>query len=126
MSPTYIKAIYIGLFLLFIFLSGFWLNRNGIPYSTAILTIHKLIALASGVFLMATLYRIHQGRPLSAMVLIAGLVTGLLYIGTVISGGLLSTGQPMPGVISNLYLMSPFMVLLSNTILLYFLLRKSG
>ena len=85
-----------GLFFLFIFLSGIWLSRSGKPLNGVILTIHKLIALAAGVLMIVTLYRMNQASALGATELAAVVVAGLCFAGAVVFGGLLSTGKPAP------------------------------
>jgi uncharacterized membrane protein YhiD involved in acid resistance len=93
---TTVRAIVAGLFFLFIFLSGIWLTRTGRSLNVAISTVHKLISLAAGVFLLVTIYQRTQLVPLSATEWIAIVVTGLCFLGTVVSGGLLSSDKPMP------------------------------
>jgi len=112
------------LFYLFIFLSGIWLSRSGKPYSVIILTIHKLISLAAAVFLVMTVYRIHQVAPLSPVEITAVVVTGLLFLSLIISGGLLSTGKPMPAVILTMHQITPFLTVLSTAATLYLLLSR--
>ena len=110
-----------GLFFVFIFLSGVWLSRSGKPLNGIILTIHKLISLAAIVFLVITIYQVNQAADLSALGLIAGVVTGLFFIGTIITGGLLSTGKPMPAAILAAHQAAPFLTVLSTAATLYLL-----
>jgi hypothetical protein len=122
MSLTQSRLVGTGLFFLFIFLSGLWLSRSGKPLNGIILTIHKLISLAALVFLVITIYQINQVATLSTIALIAGAVTGLLFLGTIITGGLLSTGKPMPAAILTMHQITPFLTLLSTAVTLYLLL----
>ena len=96
MNTTQLRVVGAGLFYLFIFVSGFWLSKSGKPYDVIILTIHKLISLAAVVFLAIIVYRVNQASALDAIELTAGLVTGLLFIGLIATGGLLSASKPMP------------------------------
>jgi hypothetical protein len=111
-------------FYLFIFLSGFWLSHSGRPYSVIILTIHKLIALAAVVWLGITVYQVNQAAKLSALESLAVVVTGLFFLGTIVSGGLLSTDKTMPGVILRLHQITPYLTVLSTTATLYLLSRR--
>jgi len=113
-----------GLFFLLIFLSGIWLSRSGRPLNGILSTIHKLIALAAAVFLVVTIYQINQVAELSAIGLAAGVVTGLLFLGTGIVGGVLSTDKPLPGVILRLHQIGPVLTVLSTAVTLYFLLGR--
>jgi len=121
MSTNQLRVVSAGLFFLFIFLSGFWLSRTGKPYSGIILTIHKLIGLAAGAFLVMTVYRIHQVAPLSPVEITAIVVTVLFFAGNVATGGLLSTDKPMPAAISRMHQIMPFLTVLSTAVTLYLL-----
>jgi hypothetical protein len=125
MDPTQLSIVGAGLFYLFIFLSGIWLSRSGKPLNGIILTIHKLISLAAVVFLVITIYQINQAAQLSALELIAGVVTGLFFLGTIITGGLLSTGKPMPAAILTTHQTTPFLTVLSTAATLYLLLSRT-
>jgi len=118
MDTTQLRAIGAGLFFLFIFLSGIWLSRSGKPLNGLILTIHKLISLAAGVFLIITLYQMNHAAALGALELAAAVVTGLFFVGTVVFGGLLSTGKPMPAVILRMHQVMPFLTVLSAAVAL--------
>jgi len=93
------KVIGAGLFYLFIFLSGFWLSHLGKPYPTIVFSIHKLIGVATAIFLVITVYRIHQAAPLSPVEITAGVVTVLFFAGTIVAGGLLSIDKSMPAAV---------------------------
>ena len=107
-----------GLFLLFIFLSGIWLSRSGKPLNGLILTIHKLISLAAGIFMIITLYRMNQAAALAATELIAAVVAALFFLGMAVSGGLLSTGKPMPPAILRLHQVVSVLTVLSTAVML--------
>jgi hypothetical protein len=124
MGTTQLRVVGAGLFFLFIFLSGFWLSRSGKPYSVIITTIHKLIGLAAGVFLVMTVYQIHQAAPIGPVEITAIVVTVLFFAGTVATGGLLSTDKPMPVAISMMHKLSPYLTVLSTAVTLYLLLSR--
>jgi len=113
-----------GLFFLLIFLSGIWLSRSGRPLSGVLLTIHKLISLAAAVFLVVTVYQMNQVATLSGMELIVLVVTGLLFLGTGIIGGVLSTDKPLTGAMLRLHQIGPILTVLSTAVTLYFLLSR--
>ncbi|MDH5459116.1 MAG: hypothetical protein OEY26_10405 [Nitrospinota bacterium] len=124
MSITLSRVAYTGLFFLFIFLSGIWLSHSGKPLNVIILTIHKSVGLAAGVFLVLTVYRIHQVAPLSPVEITAIVVTVLFFAGTVISGGLLSTDKPVPAAILRMHRITPVLTVLSTAVTLYLLLSR--
>ena len=125
MGATQSSVVGAGLFFLFIILSGIWLSRSGKPLNGIILTIHKLISLAAVVFLAITIYQINQAAGLSAIGFIAGVVTGLFFLGDIITGGLLSTGKPMPAAILTMHQITPFLTVLSTAATLYLLLSRT-
>ncbi len=124
MKPIQSEFIYNGLFFLFIFISGFWVSRTGKPYGVAIFTVHKLIGLAAGIYLGVGVYRTHQAVPLGGTEIAAIVVTVVLFIGTVIAGGLLSTEEPMPTFVSLIHKISPYFIVLSTIVSLYLLQNR--
>jgi hypothetical protein len=123
-NANQLRIVGTTLFYLFIFLSGFWLTRSGKPYSVIVLTIHKLISLAAVVFLVITIYQANQVAKLSAIELTAGVVTGLFFLGTIATGGLLSVDKPMPAIVLWLHRIMPFLTVLSTAATLYLLLTR--
>lgn len=119
---TTAKAIIAGLFFLLVFLSGIWLSRKGRPLNAAISAVHKLVSLAAGIFLLMTIYQRNQVLPLGATEWIAIVVTGLCFLGTVASGGLLSSDKPAPVALLRVHQIVPVLTLLSSTATLYLVL----
>jgi hypothetical protein len=109
------KFLIAGLFFVFIILSGLWLSHTGKPINVFIMTIHKLISLAAVVFLVITIYRIHQVAPLSPAEIAASAVTLLFFIVMIATGGLLSTAKTMPAVILKIHQIMPYLVILTTT-----------
>lgn len=105
-----------------IFVSGFWLSRLGKPFNTILLTVHKLASLAAVVLLAFMVYRVTWDAALGAIDWIAVAVTGLFFLGTMATGGLLSVDKPMPAVVLTLHRIAPFLTVLSTTATLYLLL----
>lgn len=90
MSTSLSKIIATGLLFLFIFASGFWLSRSGKPYSSLVFNIHKLIGLAAGIFLIVTVVRAGQAAALRPVEIATLVITILLFVCLVATGGLLS------------------------------------
>jgi hypothetical protein len=121
---TAVRAIVSGLFFLFIFLSGIWLSRTGRPLNVGISTIHKLISLAAGVFLLVTIHQRNRVVRLSATEWIAIVATGLCFLGDVASGGLLNSDKPMPVAVLRVHQVVPVLTLLSTGVTLYLVLGR--
>ncbi len=125
------EMLYTGIFFLFILISGFRVSRSGKPYPSGIFNIHKFIGLGTGVFLIRTVYLTQRVTPLSPAQWIAVGVTSLLFILTVVAGGLLSilaegglknVGASTQNFISLIHKFSPYVIILATGGTLYMLL----
>ena len=116
------RAIVMAMFFLFIFFSGIWLSRNGRPLNVGISTLHKLISLAGGVFLLVTVYQRNRMAPLNEVEWIAIGVTGLCFVGTVASGSFLGSDKPMPVAVLRVHQIVPVLTVLSTAATLYLVL----
>jgi len=124
MSTTQLKVLSAGLCFLFIFLSGFWLSRSGKPYGAILFNVHKLIAVAAFVYLFITVRQVQQVTPLSTVEIAVSMIAGLLFICTVVSGGLVSIDRPMPAGIGLLHKLLPYFTTLSSAAALYLLFTR--
>jgi hypothetical protein len=79
----------------FVFVLGRWLSNSGRPISAVGLTIHKLVALGTLIFIGVTIYRFSQAAPLSTGAMATTVLTGLLFVTTIIAGGLRSLAKPV-------------------------------
>jgi ABC-type multidrug transport system permease subunit len=115
-------AIISTAFFVLIFLSGFWVSRAGSPPPGLRLNVHKLIALATAVFLIITVRRAGKGQSFTGTETAAIVVTGLVFLVTGITGGLASIDKPLPRLITTLHRVLPYLTLLSTAASLYLLL----
>lgn len=113
------RAIVAGLFFLLVFLSGIWLSRSGRPLNVGISTLHKLISLTAGIFLLVTIYQRNQVVASSTAAWIAIVVTGLCFLGTVASGGFLSSEKPLPIAVLRVHQVGLVLATLSSAVTLY-------
>ena len=121
MSVDQVGTVGTGVFFVFIFVSGFGLGRSGKPFNGFLLTAHKLIALAAAVLVLVMLYRVHHVAALEAAEWIAGAISGLFFLSTGITGGLLSVDKPMPAIVARVHQIAPFLALISTAATLYLL-----
>lgn len=121
---TTARAVVAGLFFLFVFLSGLWLSRAGRPLNVGISTVHKLIGLAGGIFLLVTIHQRSRMVPLSGTEWIAIVVTGLCFLAVVASGGFLSADKPMPVAVLRVHQVGPVLATLSSAVTLYLVLGR--
>ncbi|HZW02821.1 MAG TPA: hypothetical protein VFF68_02745 [Anaerolineaceae bacterium] len=113
-----------GAFFLLIFLTGFWLSRSGKPYSTALFSAHKLIALAAVAFLVVMIVRLNRSAPLQPAQIAAIAVTAVCLLATIITGGM--ANLPAPAIVRSIHHVTPFLSLLSTAVTLYLLFARSG
>jgi len=117
------KIIVTGVLFVFVFLFGFWLSRSGRPINTLILTIHKLIALGTLILIGVTVYQVNQIAPLSTAVIAATVFTGVLFVITIITGGLLSLDKPISAM-SIVHKVGPFLTVASTIVTLVLLINQ--
>jgi hypothetical protein len=117
------RILVIGVLFLLKVLFGLWVSRSGRPFNVVVLTIHKLISLAI-VALIALAVR-QRGRAvgLSGGEIAAAIVTGVLFLVAIISGGLVSTDKPANAVILAVHRFVPYLVGLATAATLYLLAR---
>jgi hypothetical protein len=116
-----ISIVGAGLVFVVIFVSGYWLSRSGKPYNVIVLTVHKLISLAAVVFLVIVMIQSNREAALSAIELVASVVTGLFFLALMATGGLLSSDKEMPAVVLRLHQIAPYLTVLSAAVTLYLL-----
>jgi len=107
-----------------IFFTGFLLYRSGQPFNTGMLTLHKLLSLALIAYLVMAVLKIGKMAPLSGFELIACIVTALLFLGAVASGGVLSAAKTMPDFVRMLHKLLPALTFLSSAITFYLFVRR--
>jgi hypothetical protein len=122
---TVTVAVVVGLFFLLIALSGIWLSRKGRPLHAGISTVHKLISLVAGIYLLATVIRRNRQVPLSAAEWIAVVVTGVCFLAMAASGAVLSSDRPVPAALLRAHQVVPVLTALSSALTLYLLLAAS-
>jgi len=124
MTTAQLTVVGAGLSFVFIFLSGLWLGRHEKPFNSLVLNFHKLIALAVGILGVVTAYRTNQVATPSATGLVTTVVACLLFLGTGITGGLLSTDKRMPATVQWAHRITPYLTVLSTAVMFYLLLGR--
>lgn len=112
-----------GLLFLLKLLSGYWLSRSGKPYNVGISTVHKLLSLATVVSIALTVRYLRQGVGLSGAQIGVLVVTGLLFLTAIGTGGLLSADKPAPAAISIIHKVAPYLTVVSTAVTIYLAAR---
>ena len=127
MNTIVSRPVIAGLLLLFTLISGVWLSNSGKPLRVAIITIHKLIALATVIVTAAYVYHLYRAVDIQTLVELAVIaVTGLLFIVLFISGALLSLGKPLPGAILRVHQVAPLLALAFSALTIYLLVSSKS
>jgi hypothetical protein len=122
MSITNLRILGAVLFFVAIFVTGFVLRGAGKPYNSALLNVHKLIALAAAVLFIITVVKINKASGLSTLELAMTIVTGILLLGAIVSGGL-SSISTMPIIVVRIHQITLSLATVFVAITLYFLLH---
>ena len=119
-STILVAGIFFGL----IFLPGIWLKRSGKPYSVIVLTIHKLISLTAVGFLAKAVVQTNRTAPFRTTELTLAVATGVMFLTTIATGGLVSIDRPVPAAVKTLHRVTPILTALSTGLTLILLLRR--
>ncbi len=108
---------------LVVIVSGLWLGKSSNPLNVAVLTVHKLVAVAVLVILAVTCYRMNEVSALGTLTTAVVAMTVIVFLGAIASGGFLSTGKEMPSVVLIVHRATSALSVLSTGMLM-FLLRN--
>ena len=86
------------------------------------MTIHKLASLAALAYLALVVFRVDQVGGVGSIGWIAVAITGVPFLATIATGGLLSTDNAMPGVVATLHQITPYLTLVCTALTIKFLL----
>lgn len=115
------KLIIVGILFSVIFISGFVLRGMARPYSSGALNLHKLLGLAALIFFVLTVYRTSRTGSPSPSLDGAAFLTTLVFIGLIVTGGLVSALPAPPKLASVVHKIFPYLTVLSSGATLYFL-----
>ena len=124
MSVT-LKITGIGILFLLIIVTGILLVRTGRPYNPVMFNIHKFISLAGivlgGIFVYNAYGNI-EGIPFLLPLII---VTGILYIVLLVSGGLLDLDKPFHNLLQIIHRIGSPVTIIFTIVIFYILLKKA-
>lgn len=126
MSTYQVKLVIVGLLFVFIFGFGFVLSRAGKPYPVVLFTLHKLLTLGTVVILVLSINKIAQVSPLNQTQVLALVVTSVLFLATIATGGVVSAASSVPLIVRRLHHFVPYLALLSSAWMIYLLFIKNS
>lgn len=115
------RIIVAGGLLLLTIASGYWLSHSGKPYSVAIFTIHKLIALSAVISTAVAVHHIRTVVDLGALDIGAIVVTGVLFLALFVTGAVMSIGKPAVSVALAIHRVAPLLAAASAVAAAYLL-----
>lgn len=118
MNLTFWGIAGITLMFLMIIATGFWVSIGGKPYNTGIFTLHKLISLAAVVILTIITVKTCKASGLNGFALTGVIVTGILFLGTIATGGMLSVDKVMPAIVLRMHHILPYVTTVSTGVTL--------
>lgn len=126
MDDLLFKPIGVGVLFLLVIGTGYWLKRLGKPYPGGAVNVHKFIGLAGGALLAVTIRQMHLAAALRPVEIAASAVSGVLFVTTIITGGLVSLAKPMPGMVALTHRVFPYLTAAGAAVTLYLLLSRPG
>ena len=115
------KLLIPGILFSVIFISGFVLRGMARPYSSGVLNLHKLLGLAAMIFFVLTAIQASKINSPNTTLIGAALLTVLVSLGLIVTGGLVSALAAPPKFASAVHKIVPYLTVLSSGATLYFL-----
>jgi len=115
------KIIYSGLTFVVAVASGVILSSLGRPLNSAVFGLHKIIAVATIILLGLGLRTMLKSVDVKALCLVFIAISGLLFLGLVVSGALMSFERPFPAIILQIHSVLPFLTLAASAMSVYLL-----
>jgi hypothetical protein len=114
-----VRILSTGILFALIVASGVWLTKSGRPLNTGIFTVHKLIALATLVFIIIIVRTLAKGIALNPVMIISIVLTFLFFIIMFATGAVLSFEKPAPGFVLLLHKIVPALTLAASAATVY-------
>jgi len=121
--PITIKITGIAFLFFLMIITGFWLSKKEKPYPVFLFNVHKLLSLAAFILGGIVIYNLQKGIEITSGHLLLISATGVLFILSIITGGLLNLDKPFYNLLKLLHrILSPIVIILTGTIF-YLILR---
>lgn len=124
MNASTLKLAGIATGFVLVFLTGFWLNRSGKPYSPALFNVHKFIVLGLAAYLVVTVVQIGRAAPLAPLQIAALVIAAVCLVATIVSGGLSNLEQPIAATARQIHQFGPYFTLAASAASLYLLFAR--
>jgi hypothetical protein len=120
MNAIETKLMVAGILFLFTLISGVIVSHSGRPLSVGLVTIHKLIAVATVLLIGMAVNQLHKTGGGNAFIEVSVVViTGVLFLALIATGALLTRDIQLPEAILKVHQVVPLLALVSSTITVY-------
>jgi len=113
------KSLIIGALFIPTMITGYKMAQGGHPPNSFLLTIHKLTSVANLILLDRMVYQRHKITPFDANEKAAILTMNACFIGTIVTGALMTVNADMPKSVHVAHRYGPWLSILSSGVLLY-------
>lgn len=117
------KLILPAALLLLTLASGLWLSKSGKPYATGIMTVHKLIALATCVFAGIVLANLLKSGTAQSPVIGLIVLAGLSAIALFATGAMMSIEKTLRPAWKSIHRVAPFLLMGSAAAAIWLLIH---
>ena len=121
MHTTVPKTLMIGIGLLLTLVSGVILSKTGRPLNSLLFTLHKLISVGTVILIGTHLYNIAKPVGLAGPIFALVVITGLLFLALIVSGGFLSFDKPAPVAFLRVHQVVPLLAAAASAISIFLL-----
>ena len=119
-----VAAVVVGF--LIVFITGFLLSRSGSPYGSALLNVHKLVAVGLLVFVVWSTFATNKAAPLGGLEWVVVSLAILVFIAIIASGGVVSAMESPPAAVGLLHKVAPYASLLLTAAWMVQLLKRAS
>jgi hypothetical protein len=124
MNATTLKLAGAAAVFLLVFLTGFWLNRTGKPYSPVLFNVHKFIVLGLVAYLVVTVAQLNRVTPLASLQIALIAIAAVCFAVTIVTGGLANLDQGIATIARQVHQFGPYVTLLASSAFLYLLFAQ--
>ena len=122
MDATVLRIVGAVIFALLIYVTGYWMKASG-KQNGVVLNIHKLLAVAATVLLGVTFFQVNKVVGVGGVEILGLVIAGVIFLATIITGGLVSARIKIPNVIRIAHRTLPHLTVVAAAITLFLLLR---
>jgi hypothetical protein len=127
MNTLTAKLIAAGTLFLFTLISGVIVSHSGRPLSVALVTVHKLIAVATVVLFGMAVNQLVKTGDAKVLVELSGVAfAGVLFVSLVVTGALLTREMQLPEAILKVHQVAPLLALVASTASIYLLVGSKS